>query len=183
MSKRVPYVGPHQENFSLPRRLGHKRSVSLLSSCSHSSQDLASPAPKSPRSAQGIRPRPIPPSLVIPIRISSPKNLPNQLVPSSPTPSDFTSSLRCSYSPFVCRLWTSSTSTTSALEDSLLDLEELIQVLGTPPPIQLEFRIPEREMGSRSSSRSVDVVGSCFMPEKIKMRGRTCLWWLHALVH
>ncbi|KAG9104062.1 hypothetical protein FRC06_005762 [Ceratobasidium sp. 370] len=170
MSERIPYVGPRQENFSLPRRLGHKRSISLLPSHPRSPQDV-SPITEPPPSAPGLRSRLTLPSLAI----SLSKTLSNELMPSSPTPSDFVSSPRISYSPFERRLWASPTSATAALEESLLELEELIRVLGTPTPVQLEFQTPEGEVTPGLPSQSADVKRTHFMPERAKQgNARAC---------
>jgi hypothetical protein len=173
MPERAPYVGPHQMNFSLPRRLAHQRSVSSLSTCSNSSRKALVPPPRSR----------IPiPILNLPTSASSARpSMPNQAIPPSPSPSELLVSLQNSYSRFslpqeVPRLRADSTSTVSTLEGSLLELEELIQVMGTPLPLQLEFNLPEKE-APRPRHHSA-VVRRSGLPEKSKGRIHLGLRWV-----
>src|SRR5689334_2282558 len=83
MAERIPYVGPRQANFSLPQRLGHKHSVSLLPTQSQLCRE-SKPASKLSHGALCSGSRPIPPRL----RASSTADSPSQPVPSSPTHSN-----------------------------------------------------------------------------------------------
>lgn len=130
-----PGSGEYTINFSLPLRLSHCRSVSMSSHIRSSSASQIPERDVEPPSLS--RTRTIPRGHTTSLLLSPPIRPPN-LRPSSdsriPRPSD----LRV-----TPRERTSSSSTDSSsdsvLEASLMELEELIDVLGTPMPDRLEF--------------------------------------------
>jgi hypothetical protein len=156
MSERMPLaypnIGSNHINFSLPLRLAHCRSMSSLSESSRSSQDAtnlleppssvccpAASAPTSPAFVSGSGSQ------------SYSSNLDPRGYPSGPSQNHrLPPPLDLNDQP---RLRADSTSTESSLEASLVELEELIEVLGTPSPYTEKFfeTKPETELGLQTT--------------------------------
>ncbi|KEP50207.1 hypothetical protein V565_084580 [Rhizoctonia solani 123E] len=164
MAERMPLAYPNLEtsqiNFSLPLRLAHKRSMSLLPVHSSTQHTLG---------VSSTRPR----AASAPVGLAYASN-PTFVQPpgsdSTPSPTfldrDRSSNLQpraASYSPTnrrtpprlqlkdKTRLRASSVSTTtSSLEATLAELEELIEVLSTPIPLDAEFFSAQTKTGTEA---------------------------------
>ncbi|KAB5594000.1 hypothetical protein CTheo_2601 [Ceratobasidium theobromae] len=133
-----PNVGSNQINFSLPLRLAHHRSTSSLSSCPQ--LVLATPS----QSARG-RSASVPNIHTLeagPLECSSSKPNTNDSHSRSSPNRQVPPQLHINDRP---RVRTDSASTASSLEASLVELEELIEVLGTPAPYIEAFSITKPE--------------------------------------